>query len=188
VNIPSVIRAGDILSWDDEPVVDATGALRSSVDYTLTYVIAGPTAKFSLTGAPNGAGWRTSLDSVSSDALIAGTYAWQAVLTATGFRTTVGGGTITVLTNLAALPSGATYDGRSRARKAFEEAEAALATYTSTGGAVKSFTINGRSVTYTDVSELTAIVNYWRARVITEDAQANGGGGRAILTRFTRAR
>lgn len=61
-----------------------------------------------------------------------------------------------------------TYDARSVAQKALEDCEAALAKFNASGGRVQSYSIAGRSMTFTSVSELISLINYWRSRVRLE--------------------
>lgn len=66
------------------------------------------------------------------------------------------------------------FDGLSMARKCYEQARQALATFTSTNGRVKSYTIGSRSTTYNSVKELVDLVNYWALQVKAEE-EANSG-------------
>lgn len=62
------------------------------------------------------------------------------------------------------------FDGLSLARRCYEQAKRALATFTATGGRVKSYTIGSRSTTYNSAQELMDLVNYWASQVAAEEA------------------
>lgn len=181
----SKLAIGDTPSWRDDAFVDDKGVTYDSANYALTYVLAGPPATpVSLTATASGSGWVTSLSSAVSLALVAGTYWWSKVLTKTGFRATVAQGQLIVTPNLATLS--ATYDGRTLAQKALADAETAFATFGSSGS-VKSYTIGNRQMTFHDLKEIKAQVDYWRAKVVAEEFAANGGKNRNIRMRFQRA-
>lgn len=66
------------------------------------------------------------------------------------------------------------FDGLSFARRCYEQARRALATFTETGGRIKSYTIGSRSTTYNSAQELIDLVNYWATRVAAEEACCSG--------------
>lgn len=185
MNIPSTLRVGDTTSWRDEPVL-IDGVRVDSSMYTLTHVLAGPSLPLTLTATADNGGWKTKLTVEQANALVAGEYSWQAVLTTTGERITVGSGQLTVLPNLASAASG--FDGRTLAEKALADAEAALANYRATGGKIKSYTIGMRAMTFMDSSSILQEINYWKNRVSHEKAQQrikNGlGNPRNLQVRF----
>lgn len=74
------------------------------------------------------------------------------------------------------------YDARSVAQKALADCEAALSKFNASGGRVQSYTIAGRSMTFSSVSELLDLLNYWRSRVRLETK--NDIGRRIRLVRF----
>ena len=184
MNIPPTITVNDTPSWTDDPVV-LNGVRYDSGRYALAYEIRGPVS-LTLTAAVNGQGWKTVLGAVQSATLAAGQYWWQAVVTRTGERITVSKGELTVEPDLAATAS--VYDGRTIAEKALADAEAALASFRSSNGKVKRYTIGSRSMEFATIAELLQVVNYWRVRVMNESTRksiANGHGNpRNLLTRF----
>lgn len=186
MNIPPRFVQGDSATWTDEPVRAADGSLRNSAVYTLSYILAGPVAPVTLTATPDGTGWKTSLALIVSAALVPGEYAWQAVLSASGERSTIGSGILHVTANLANVTAG--YDSRTLAEIALSDAEAALANLTASGKRVKQYAIGGRSAQYYTATELIAAVNFWRLKVINEQTAkslANGlGNPRKLHVRF----
>lgn len=186
MNIPPILRVNDTPTWIDQPLTDVEGNTLDSTTYSLTYVIAGPiTTPITLTSTSNGTGWKTTFDAVNSAKLVAGDWWWQATLTATGFRLAVGSGPLSVLPDLAQQT--AAYDGRTPAEIALADAEAAYATFNTSGGQVKRYTIGSRSMEFQTGADLKACVEYWRSRVNTEKAAANGARDRFIRARFQRA-
>ena len=80
------------------------------------------------------------------------------------------------------------YDGRSQARKALDDAKAALADFMANGGKAKSYTIGTRSVTYRDISEIKDAIAYWRAIVRQEEIAELGYDPYLKYARFTQWR
>lgn len=185
MNIPSTLRVGDTTSWRDEPML-IDGVRVESSTYVLTHILAGPILPITLTATADGAGWKTQLTVAQADALVAGEFSWQAVLTATDQRITVGSGQITVLPNLASAAMG--FNGKTLAEKALADAEAALANYRANGGKIKSYTIGMRAMTFADSGQILQEINYWKNRVSHEKAQQrikNGlGNPRNLQVRF----
>lgn len=60
------------------------------------------------------------------------------------------------------------FDPRTEAEKCLEQAEKALADYTSGHSRVKSYTIGTRSLTFNSAQELFDLVAYWRKQVYFE--------------------
>lgn len=185
--IPARLRQGDSAQWIDTPFADVNGVHYDSGTHTLKYTLAGPiAAPLVLTATPNGSNWQTSLSASASAGLAAGLYWWSAQAFATNVRVTLTEGELTVDADLALV--GANFDNRSVAEKALAAAEAALSQFQASGGRIQHYVIGNRQMTFQRDAEILDIVKYWRARVASEQMQANGGLGRQILTRFQRAR
>ncbi|MET3134621.1 hypothetical protein AAKU55_004921 [Oxalobacteraceae bacterium GrIS 1.11] len=186
MKIMNILNAGDSASWRDAAWIDGRSGLRlTSADWTLTYQLRGP-SQLALTAAADGEGWRTAIGSAASAALLPGAYAWAAYLSKAGERVTIGGGSLSILADLAA--SAGPMDARSLAERALADCEAALASFKSSGGKVKSYTIGSRQTEYHSLTELMALRDFWQRRVNKERAQsaiANGRGNpRRLLVRF----
>ena len=102
----------------------------------------------------------------------AGEYAWTAwvdVTTAPGSEMyPVDEGSCTVAPDPTAMPAGT--DSRSMARRALADAEAAMASFQSSGGRVKRYAIAGREMEFDAAADLLKLISYWRAEVMREDA------------------
>lgn len=185
MNIPSTLRVGDTTSWRDEPLL-VDGVRIDSSMYTLTHILAGPILPITLIAEADGSGWKTQLTIAQADALVAGEFSWQAVVSTVDKRITVGSGQITVLPNLASAAMG--FNGKTLAEKALADAEAALANYRANGGKIKSYTIGMRAMTFADSSQILQEINYWKTKVSHEKAQQrvkNGlGNPRNLQVRF----
>ena len=84
---------------------------------------------------------------------------------------------------MVALPeSGGSYDGRTKAERALEDCQNALAKFNSSGGRVQSYSIAGRSMTFTSITELMKLLEYWKAQVRLE--RQNGIERRIRYVRF----
>lgn len=186
MNILKKITAGDSASWVDAAWLDAQQSLHlTSADWTLTYAFRGPSLA-SLTAVPEGTGWRTNLTMEVSAQLLPGSYIWSAYLSKTGERKSIAGGTLTIAVDLAA--ASAPMEARSLARKALDDCEAALASFKSSGGKVKSYTIGSRQTEFHTLSELMTLRDMWQRKVNAELARQaikNGRGNpRSLRVRF----
>jgi hypothetical protein len=185
--IPPQILQGDSVTWNDNSFVDVNGVAYDSAGYTLQYVFAGPiSAPLVVAAAASGVGWSTTLTSTQTATLKAGKYWWMAQALTTGKRVTIAQGELTVNPDLAAV--GANYDGRTQAEIALEQALAAYATFSNTGGRVKAYTIGHRSMTFDTLADVQVCVDFWRKRVVVEKSRANGSRDRSIHVRFDRTR
>lgn len=187
MNIFGTIQQGDSAIWDDTAqTID--NITYTSAGYTLKYELRGPGSPLTLTAVSNGGGWRTTLLTTDSANLAPGKWWWAAMLSATGVRVTAGSGELIVTADIAAAV--AAFDGRSIAEIALADAEAALASFTSSKGKVKKYTIGNRSMEFATVPEILDVIHYWKARVMTElsaKSVAQGlGDPRRLFVRFNR--
>jgi hypothetical protein len=164
MNIFSKLYAGDSANWHDDP--RTIGGVRySSADWLLTYELRGPTV-LTLVAVADSDGWRTSITPEQSSALQAGSYLWGAFLTRPGERKTAETGALVVEADLTAVA--APIDARTPAQKALADCEAALATFNSSGGKVKSYTIGTRQTEFHSLQDLMAVRRFWARRVQAE--------------------
>lgn len=169
------LHAGDTASWHDDPLT--LDCVRyTSQDWVLTYQLRGPT-QLTLQAVGESDGWRTSISLEQSQALQAGSYLWASHLSRAGERKTVASGGLVVQADLAAITD--VVDGRSMAEKALADCEAALATFKSSGGKVKSYTIGSRTTEYHSLADLMTVRRFWQRRV-----QAEKRNKRQLLVRF----
>ncbi|MBK9704785.1 MAG: hypothetical protein IPO75_15825 [Betaproteobacteria bacterium] len=95
---------------------------------------------------------------------------------------------MTLLPNLALATA---YDGRSVAEKALDDANAALASFQSSGGRVKRYSIGGREMEFDNGGDILKLVSYWRIEVKRERARTAIAKGmadpRRIYLRASRA-
>jgi hypothetical protein len=171
----SKLNAGDSASWHDDPWV-SHGVRYTSADWTLTYEMRG-TAQLSLAAVADFDGWRTSISTADSASLVAGPYSWASYLSRAGERVTTAHGALVVVADLAAVTG--SIDSRSPSAKALADCEAALATFTSSGGKVKSYTIGTRQTEFHSLTELMALRGFWQRRVNSEQRI-----NRQLLVRF----
>lgn len=174
MNIFSKLTAGDSAAWRDDPI-DGLGGLRmTSADWTLTYELRGPT-QLSVTATAAGEGWLSILTLAASATLLPGSYKWAAILSKTDERATVANGVLTIEQDLSGVSNA--IDARSVAVKALEDCEKALATFNTTGGKVKRYTIGDRQMEFQTLAELMQLLNYWKLRVNNEVAAAKVTNG-----------
>jgi hypothetical protein len=70
-----------------------------------------------------------------------------------------------------------TYDGRSPARKALDDIETALSTWTATNGRVHSYTIGNRQMTFATLDEVKGERDQLRSEVWREEQRARAAAG-----------
>jgi len=176
MNIFDTIMQGDSTSWHDDPAT-VNGITYTSANYALRYELRGPGAPITLNSVADGTGWKTSIDTTTSNGLTGGKWWFAAFYTATNVRIKAGEGEITVEADLTA--AGANFSNLSPAETALSNAEKALATFNSSGGKVKRYQIGSRSMEFSTVQEILDIIAYWKMRVLSEKTAneiANGNG------------
>lgn len=187
MNIFGELQQGDSAIWDDVSAV-MNDVVYTSAGYTLKYELRGPGAPLTLTATPKGSGWTTTLTTAQSAALTPGKWWWSAFFSATGVRVTAGQGEFTVTPDISAAVG--VFDGSTIAETALKAAESALASFTSSNGKIKKYTIGSRSMEFATVPEILEVISYWKARVFTEQSAksvAQGlGDPRRIFVRFNR--
>jgi hypothetical protein len=187
VNIFSTLPAGDSATWLDDAIVLADERIADALSWALSYHLRGPVA-MDLPAAASGASWSTTLSATASATLTAGVYAWVAVLTKGSERLTVGQGQLTITPDL--VGTSGTYDPLTPAQRALQQCEAAMATFNSTGGKVKKYTIAGREMEFQSIGDLMTLHAFWQRKVLnqqTSDQIANGlGNPRNLFVRFVR--
>jgi hypothetical protein len=158
------IRVGDTLDF-----TTTLADYPASAGWVLTYRLiprASGTA-ITITGTASGDDHRTSATATTSATWTAGEYSWAAYVALADERYTVDTGVVTLTPNLATATA---HDNRSQAQTALEEAKAAFATFQSTGGRVRSYSIAGRSMEYADEAALLKAISYWQIQVKIEEA------------------
>lgn len=177
---PASVVAGDTVTWQKTLADYPAGT------YTLKYRLINAAGKIDITATASGTDHLVSVAPTTTDDWAAGDYTWTAWVEATGFRATVGNGSITVRPNLAAETGG--YDARSEAQVIYDQLMVAYKTYTLTNGHVSEYEIAGRRMRYRSSAEILEKINFWLAKVNAEKraekiAAGLGGGGK-VLVRF----
>ncbi len=143
----------------------------ASAGYTLKYRLVPRTSGTAilLTATASGDDYRTQASPAISSGWTAGEYSWSGWVEKTGFRQIVESGLCTILPDPSAVTA---YDGRSQAQKALDDANTALANFSSTGGRVKRYSIAGREMEFDSAADILQLVNYWSNEVSRENAAA----------------
>lgn len=187
MNIFGEIQQGDSATWNDVAATLNNVNYVSSA-YSLKYELRGPGSPLTLLSIAKGTGWNTSLTTTQSAALIPGKWWWAAFYFATGVRITAGQGELNVTADISAAAG--VFDGSTIAEIALKAAEAALASFTSSNGKIKKYTIGSRSMEFATVPEILDVIAYWKARVFSEQSAksvAQGlGDPRRIFVSFTK--
>ena len=180
-NEPTVIRAGDSVSWSRE-LPDFSVADGWALKYRILFP-SSAAAAINTTGL----GTTHSVELASTDT--AGYAAGTATLVAwvenagTGERETLESLQITVLPDLIAA---ANHDGRTENQIALAAAKAALADYVSSGRAhVQRYTIGNREFWFREVKDIQALITHYEAEVSKERAAlailSGGSPGRVCV-------
>jgi hypothetical protein len=182
---PTAIRAGDTITWK-KTVEDYTAG-----DWTLKYHLRNATDKIDITAGATGSAFLVDIASATSISYTAGRYDWVACVSqgsgASLAQHTIECGSMDVLPNLSA---NAVYDVRSDARKIYDSLITAYKSFVSSNGAMSSFSIAGKSVSYKSSSDLIKDIQYWAAKVQTEEETEKAAKGfpnpRRVGVRFKR--
>ena len=189
MTIPSQIRAGDTVKWRDDASADNFGDPIDSSDWTLTYYLRTNTATEGATvvGSAYGTGWEFTLSAATSAGFVAGDWFWQAIAEQGAEKVTLGAGQLEVLAALDYSGTPGAFDGRTQLEQDLDAVQAAIRALIS-GGAVKQYSIGGRSLTKYELKDLLALESHLKAQVKREQAaqlQANGlGNPHNLFVRF----
>lgn len=186
LNIPGQLIIGDTSTWNDsglrgsDPVTGEVTDFASD-KYVLTYAIRGNVA-LNIAAVANGSGFRTTISSMQSSALIAGLYFWQAYVTdSLNNRVTLCSGQVQAISNLA-VGSGA-FDGRTTAKKMLDAVEGAILARMQ-GGAVIEYQIKGRDLRRDPLPDLIKFRDQLRMQVAREEGKTCGKDSRRLFVRF----
>lgn len=177
--------AGDTLDFLDN-IPDYPPADGWTLKYRLTPLFTTPTqAPIVLTAATSGTQYSIQASPATTALWSAGRYSWGRWVEKTGARQTLE--PITPFLEVVADPATTAqgYDPRTTAEIALEDAQTALASFQSTGGRVKSYSIAGRSMEFDSAGDLVELVGYWKAEVMRERATKAKRGGAPDPRRIT---
>lgn len=165
MSTPDTFRAGDSISWSESlpDYLPADGwvlrfrLLWPSGVYDFAAEAAGNDHAVSLTSSQTcGWSWATGKATLVR---------W---VEKAGNKVTLSSQTVTILPDLTAVSS---HDGRTRNRKALDDAEAALAAYLSGGRAVVAeYQVAGRVMKFRSADEIQKLIDYYRPLVAKENA------------------
>lgn len=179
---PDRLAVGATWAWRREDLGDYSAA----DGWTLTYVFRSSSAGFTFDASADGAAFAVSVAKTTTAAYTAGSYTWAATVNKAGESFEVGRGTLVV------LPSLASGDPRTHARKVLDAIEAVIEGRAARSDLAYEIAVNGsmrrlQSIPHADLVKLRV---QYRAEVKAEEnaaAIAQGRGSRRrILTRFTR--
>jgi hypothetical protein len=123
-------------------------------------------AAFEVPCSWTGDAFRYQVSSSQSGAWTPDDYSWALIVYKTGLQVTIEEGVAKVTPNRATT---ATYDSRSQAQKALDDAKAALGTFNATSGRVKSYSIAGRAMEFDTGSEILKLISFWETQVAAEN-------------------
>jgi len=190
MNIPKSLRAGSTWTWREDSLVDPYGdAIQSTDSWALTYYIRSNIAGnqgITIVGSTYGTGWQFDVAASSTD-LTAGDYFWQAVASKGALKYDVGSGSLEVLIDLVYTGTAQKIQAKSQVEQDLDTVEAAIRTLLS-DGAVKEYSIGGRSLKKYDLADLTALRSQLKYQLNLEkkaELIRNGQGNpHQMLVRF----
>lgn len=128
-------------------------------------------------GDPDGDDHTLEAGSSVTKSWVAGQYGWARWVEKGDEAVTLESGQISILVNPRTAPIGT--DTRSRAAKALDEAEKALATFRETKGLKRRYKIGEREMEFTATAEILAEIRFWQRRVDDEEIAAGRKSRRA---------
>lgn len=171
----------------------AGGAYPASSGWVLKYRLVPRTTGQSvidITASASGDDHLVALAASTTGGWFADNYTWTSYVEKAGERYVIESGQIVIKPNPLNLTAG--YDGRSQAQKALDEAKAAYAAYTASGGTKRKYRIGEREVEFNTAADIIKTISYWEAEVAGEAASDRLAKGlrpkNRILTRFVRPR
>ena len=175
--------AGDTLDFIDS-VPEYPPADGWTLKYQLIPRFATPTqAPITITASTSGTDYRVQAAAGITVSWQPGAYTWARWVEKAGpIRQSLGEGQIVVKTDPSAAVQG--YDGRSQARKAVDDLQAAMATFNATSGRVKSYSIGSRQMEFESSDEIKSLLSYWQSVLATEEAESNLANGRSGAKRL----
>lgn len=181
---PTRFRAGDSASWSVRlpayPHVDGW-----ALSYRLLSPAGGAPVSIAAAAGTELDTYTVTLAGTDTAAFPVGAASLVAVVTRGPDRHTLGVQAISIAPD---LTTATTHDARSQARRALEDARAALAAHMASGRMhVQAYAIAGRQMTFRSVQELRDLIAYWEAEVAKEtaaQAAINGHASGRILTRM----
>lgn len=163
MSTPDTFRAGDSISWS-ESLPDYL----PSDGWSLKFRLLWSTGNATFDAAPSGDEYTVALTSANTASWSAGSATLVRWVEHSGAKRTLSSNAVTILPDLTAAEQ---HDGRSRNRRALDDAEAALAAYLGGGKAmVAEYSIAGRTMKFRDAEQIVAIINHYRPLVARENA------------------
>lgn len=177
---PEVLYVGDTWTWKRLDLSADYPTASYSLKYSMRLAGTGST-EIEITATESNSTYIVSVAATTTAAYTAGTYHWQAYITRTSdsARVVVDAGIVEVKPNRDAN----TADPRTHAQITLGRIEAAIQALNM---GVSSYSINGRSMTYRDLSELEEMRDKYRAEVGQEERKENKRGGAKLVYRFKR--
>ena len=178
---PTLIIAGDRVAWKRTDL----GSDYAPASYALTYSArreGTSSNEIAITTSESGNDYIVEVAHTTTVNWIPGRYHWQAYITraSDSARVTVGTGVWEIKSN----EDTSDVDPRSHARIVLENLETAIQALSSR--TAKTYTINGRAMTYADLPELEDMRSRYKAEVLAEDRKANGTGGGKLVMKLRR--
>ena len=183
---PAKIVAGDLLQWKRTDL----GTDYANGSYTLSYkarqegTSGGSSVVITITASASGDDYLVSVGQSTTASYAVGEYNWQAYITRTSDseRITIDSGTFEVIANRSA----STADPRSHAKTMLDKIESILEGRAD--GDVAAYSINGRSLTKLDITDLLMWRDRYRAdylREVHRERALNGTAtGSTVVARF----
>jgi len=162
MSTPTTFRAGDSVSWS-ESLPDHRPADGWSLKYRLLWSTGNATFNATASGDEHSVSL-TSIDTANWSPGSATLVRWVEF---SGAKLTLSSEQVTILPNLSAAEH---HDGRTRNKRALDDAEAALAAYLAGGKAhVAEYSIAGRTMKFRSAEDIVAIINHYRPLVAREN-------------------
>jgi len=175
MNIPASFTAGDSLAY-----TDSLSDYPASSGWVLSYVLVKDGTQINISSSADGDDHSVSVLASATVLYDSGTYHWQAFVTKTTERYTVGTGIVAINPDFATQSTG--LDDRSHAKKVLDALEAVIEG--KAGKDITSYSIGGRSVTKMTPEEILMWRDKYRAEYRKEQVAAGNVTSNTIKVRF----
>lgn len=162
------MQISELIAGTTVNFLTAGGDYPASEGWVLSYrlVRRSGAGAITLTASAEGDDHRVQETAANTAAWVADTYSWASRVTKAGEVYEVDSGTIVVKPNIGTQTG--TFDNRSQAQRALDDAKAAFADFSTSGGVKRKYRIGDREVEYSDKAQIVMAIDYWQKQVNDE--------------------
>ena len=180
---PERVTAGDTWTWKRELSDFPAGT------WTLKYRFKHQTnAGFEIVATASGTTHVVTVLASTTSGYSSGLYVGDGWVESGTEKYSIWHGELLVEIDFRATAAGAVVDGRTTARKIYDQLVAAYLTYSASGGGVQSYTIGDRQMTFSQHADFVKAISDWEVKVRNEEAadrlRSGESGARTLMVRL----